>query len=166
MAEEVVLEDELTQLRRENKNLKKRITRKMSTVRRQKGVRCQFITGCKNEKWPTQSFVDKHIAKLDKTFKEEGYVITGASREIERKVVRSCKKNNVRCIIVPANFEALGGASAEHIRNAEVLKNFAPESVTVFSLKPIEDDSVLEYVKRLTLRRNAFSYHEVTKKGK
>jgi hypothetical protein len=123
-----------------------------------------FITGCKNPKWPTQSFVDRYIAKLDKQFKEEGYVITGASRETERKIVRGCKKNNVRCLIAPANFEAVGGANAEHIRNGEVLKNFNPESVVIFSLKAVEDDSVLAYVKKLALRRSAWAYHEETKK--
>jgi hypothetical protein len=124
-----------------------------------------LITGCKNKDWLTQSFVNRRIAKLEQTFKEEGYVVTGASREIERKVVRGCQKNKVRCIVVPANFEMLGGASAEQLRNADVLKNFNPESVIIFSLKAVEDDSVLEYLKKLALRRSAWAYQEVTKES-
>lgn len=131
---------------------------------RKKGIKCLLITGCKNSKWPTQSFVNKYIGKLAKDgYKEEGYVITGASRETERKIVRACKESNVRCIIVPANFASHGGANAEQIRNAEVLQNFKPEGVTIFSLKPIDEDSTLEYLKKLVIRKMPWALSEITK---
>ena len=96
--------------------------------------RCMLITGCKNDKWPSFRLVNKVISIYARThgYNKDGYIITGASREVEKKVVRACKLNKVRVLIVPANFEMLTGNSAEQLRNDDVLHTFKPESVVVF----------------------------------
>ncbi len=111
-----------------------------------------FITGCKSEKWPPQRTVDKHVRLIADQYRDNGFVLTGGSREIEKKVVRACKANKLRCLIYPANFEILSGASAEQLRNADIFRVFKPQDVILFSVKDIEKDSVLEHVVKLSLK--------------
>lgn len=132
------------------------------------GFKTALITGDKDIHW-RQSTINKQIAKLVnlENFTDEGYVITGTSREVERMVLRSCKKYNIRCLTYSANFEKFGGASAEQLRNADVLQTFKPEKVIVFSFSLVNEDaengdSVLQHLKKITKKRKML-YIEVYK---
>lgn len=110
-----------------------------------------FVTGCRNDKWPSLRYIEKEISLVSKAAHEAGndidYVVTGTSRPIDAKIVSACKLLKIKILQVPANFMMLSGASAEQMRNSDVLANFAPASIMVFLDKEIaESDSVLEHL--------------------
>ena len=120
-----------------------------------------FVTGARETKKFSLNFIKKKLEQeiLENWTNEDkatGYVIVGTSRDIDTAVVSACKFLNIKCLQAPANFLQLTGASAEQLRNLDVVQTFKPDPVIVFSHKSIDDskDTVLEHLEKLTKKKS------------
>lgn len=130
-----------------------------------------FVTGAKGNFKIPYSFIEKSLRGLLATEKDviglDPYIITGYSRTIEQRIVAISKELKVRSLVVPANFQMYSGNSAEQMRNADVLHTFKPSMVIIFAdEKTIESDSVLEYLKKITIKAAIPLKILTNKKGK
>lgn len=121
---------------------------------RKNSISTIFVTGCKNNTWPPPKTVLKELKKIITAMwpVDTGYIITGTSRVVDTKVVAACKQLNVRVLQAPANFQLLSGASAEQLRNADMLQTFKPECIVVFTDKELTEDSVLAHLSKLAYK--------------
>ena len=128
---------------------------------RQKQFKTILVTGTKSDKWPTLRDVQKaikvHTSALAEDSKEtiwSGYVITGASRPVEKLVVSASKILKFRTLVAPANFQLLQGNTAEQLRNADIIDTFKPEKVIVFVDKTEADDTVVSHLRKIADRKH------------
>lgn len=87
---------------------------------------------------------------------DTGFVITGTSRPIEAKILSVCKNLKIRVLQYPANFGMYTGASAEQVRNLDVIETFKPKLVIILCKKKseCEDDSTISSIINVTKRKN------------
>ena len=136
-----------------NQKLKK----KKKVVKKRRQFDCVFITGIKKLKKVSVKYLVKNLKELlvieDEKF--EGYVITGTSRVVEQKTVTACKELKLRVLQAPANFQMFSGASAEQIRNQDVVETFKPKLVIIVGdEEDVEDDDSMVVLKKYLYRKN------------